>query len=57
MTVDLSTQKGEDADSKGIQEIELVSQLKNLKNAIAADESMFVLTILEKNIETRSLFS
>ena len=55
MTVDLSTQKW--VDSKGIQEIELVPHLKNPKNAIVANERMFVLKILEKNIETRSLFS
>ena len=56
MTVDLSTQKGVDADSKGIQEIELVPHLTNPKNAIVANELMFVLTTLEKNIEARSLF-
>ena len=46
-----------DADPKVIQQIEFVGQLKNLENAIVANESMFVLTVLEKIKETRLKFS
>ena len=46
-----------DADPKVIQQIEFVGQLKNLENAIVANESMFVLTVLEKIKETRNKVS
>ena len=46
-----------DADPKVIQRIEFVGQLKNLENAIVANESMFVLTVLEKIKETRNKVS
>ena len=42
-----------DADPKAIQQIEFVGQLKNPNDAIVANESMFVLTFLEKIKETR----
>ena len=48
ITVDLSRQKELDADSKAIQQIEFVGQLKKLNNANDNSESMFALTILEK---------
>ena len=56
---DLSRQKELDADSKAIQEIEFVGQLRKLDandNAIDVagnDQSLFVLTILKKNKEMR----
>ena len=53
IAVDLSRQKELDADPKAIQQIEFIRQLKNPENAIVANESMFVLTILEKIKETR----
>ena len=46
-----------DADPKAIQPIEFVEQLKNPHNEIVANESMFVLTIVEKNKEPRLKFS
>ena len=49
IVVDLSRQKELDAYQKGIQKIELVGQFKIPDNVVAANESMFVLTILEKN--------
>ena len=54
IAVDLSRQKELDADPKAIQQIEFDGQLKNV-DGINADgtQSMFVLTILEKNKETR----
>ena len=57
VAVDLSKQKELDADPKAIQQIELVGQLKNDNNQIVANESMFVLTILEKMKEARLKFS
>ena len=57
IAVDLSRQRQLDADSKAIQQIEIVGQLKKLDAAAAADddddESMFILTILVKIKETR----
>ena len=49
IAVDLSSQKELDTDSKSIEQIEFVGQLKNV-DGINADgaESMFILTILEK---------
>ena len=52
IAVDLSWQKELDADPKAIQQIEFVGQLKKLDDDDGV-ESMFVLTILEKNKETR----
>ena len=54
IAVDLSSQKELDTDPKAIQQIEFVGQLKKLDgdgNTTDADndQSMFVLTILEKN--------
>ena len=54
MTTDLSRQKELDTDPKAVQQIEFVGQLKNPGNAIVANDSMFVLTILEKS-EKRDL--
>ena len=50
VTVDLSRQKKLDTDSKAIQHIEFVGQLKNI-DKINADraESMFVSTIKKKS--------
>ena len=45
IAVDLSRQKELDADPKGIQQIELVRQLKHPDDALVANESMLVLTI------------
>ena len=45
IAVELSRQKELDADSKAIQQIEFVGQLKNLNGAIAAGEVMFFLKI------------
>ena len=50
-------QKELDTDPKAIQQIDFVEQLKNPGDAVAANESMFVLTILEKIKETRLKFS
>ena len=61
--VHLSRQKELDVDPKAIQQIEFVGQLKNLDaddNATDAgdnDQSIFVLTVLEKIKETRLRFS
>ena len=46
IAVELSRQKELDADSKAIQQIEFVGQLKNLNGAIVAGEVMFFLKIL-----------
>ena len=46
---DLSRQKESDDDPKAIHQIEFVGQLKNPDDSVVANESMFVLTILEKN--------
>ena len=53
----MSRQKELDADTKAIQQIKIVGQLKNPDNASVESESMFVLTILEKIKETRLKFS
>ena len=45
IAVELSRQKELDADSKAIQQIEFVGQLKNLNGAVAAGEVMFFLKI------------
>ena len=61
MAIDLSRQKELDTDPKAIQQIEFIGLLKKLDddgNAIDAgnDQSMFVLTSLEKIKETRLKF-
>ena len=53
IAVDLNRQRELDADPKAIQQIQFVRQLKNPDYAIVANESMFVLAILEKVKETR----
>ena len=53
IAVDLSRQKELDSDPKAIQQIEFVGQLKNSDDQIVANESMLVLTILEKIKERR----
>ena len=57
IVVDLSRQKELDAYQKGIQKIELVGQFKIPANVVAANESMFVLTILEKIRKGIKVFS
>ena len=57
IVINLSRQKELDADSKAIQQIEFVGQLKKLNADNNNDESMSVLTILEKINETRSKLS
>ena len=54
----MSQQKELDADPKAIQQIELAGQLKNT-DVVNADgeQSLFVLTILEKIKEARLKFS
>ena len=52
LAVDLSRQKELDADPKALQQTEYVRQLKNRDNAVVANESMFVLTILEQGSVT-----
>ena len=47
IVADLSRQKELDVDPKAIQQKEFVGQLKNSDDAVVANESMFVLTILE----------
>ena len=50
---DGSRQNELDVDPKSIQQIEFFGQLKDPDDAAVANESMFVLTILEKVRETR----
>ena len=57
IAVDLKRQKESNADPKAIQQIAFVGQLKKLNNANNNPESMFILTILEKNKEPRLKFS
>ena len=62
IAVDLSRQTKLHADPKGIQEIEIVGQLKQLDingnaTAVGNDQSMTVLMILEKIKEMRLTFS
>ena len=49
IAVNLSKQEELDADPKAIQQIEFIWRLLNKSNQIIASESIFVLTILEKN--------
>ena len=53
----MSRQKELDANPKTIQRIEFVRQLNNPDINIVPNESMFVLTVLEKNKETILKFS
>ena len=58
IAVDLNRQKELDTDPKAVQQVQLVGQLKKLDgdgNATDAgnDQSLFILTILEKIKETR----
>ena len=54
----MSQQNELDADPKAIQQIELAGQLKNTDGVNAdGEQSMFVLTILEKIKEARLKFS
>ena len=53
IAIDLSRQKELDADSKAIQQMRFIGQLKKLDNTNTNDESMFTLTILENIKETR----
>ena len=53
LAIDLSRQKELDADSKAIQQMGFIGQLKKLDNTNTNDESMFTLTILENIKETR----
>ena len=46
IAIDLSRKKELDADPKAIQQIKFVGQLKNPDSAVAANESIFVLTVL-----------
>ena len=58
IAVDLRRQKELDVDSKAIQQIELVGQLKTADGINANEtQNMFVLTVLEKIEETRLKFS
>ena len=47
------TNKKIDTDSKAIQQTEFAEKIKNLNNAIIANESMFFLTFLGKIKKTR----
>ena len=47
------TDKKIDTDSKAIQQPEFAEKIKNLNNAIIANESMFFLTFLGKIKKTR----
>ena len=57
IAIDISRQKELDIDPKAIQQIQFVGKLKISDNEIVANESMFVLTILEKIKEARLKFS
>ena len=62
IAVNLNRQKQLDADPKAIQQIELIGQLKRLDDDgntrdAGADQSMSVLTVLEKIQERRFKFS
>ena len=57
IAIDFSRQKELDGYPKSIQQIEFVGKLKNPDHAIVANESMFVLTILERIKGTRLTFS
>ena len=57
IAADLSRQKELDADSKAVQQIELVGKLLRENNQVIANEYMFLLTTLEKTKETKLKFS
>ena len=57
IAVNLSRQKDLDADPKAIRQTEFVGQLKKRNSANNNAESVFVLTISEKNKETRLKYS
>ena len=57
IAVDLSRQKELNSDPKAIQQIEFVGKLQSPNNEIVANQSMFVLAILEKTKETKLRFS
>ena len=57
IAADLSRQKELDADSKAVQQIELVGKLLRENNQVIANEYMFLLTLLEKTKETKLKFS
>ena len=53
IAIDLSKQKELDDDLKAIQQIEFIRQLKNSEDEAFANESIFVIKILEKTKEKR----
>ena len=57
ITVNLCRQKELDVDRKSVQKIEFIWQLKNPADEIVADESMFLLVILEKKRNEIETFS
>ena len=57
IAADLSRQKELDADSKAVQQIELVGKFLRENNQVIANEYMFLLTTLEKTKETKLKFS
>ena len=57
MAFDLRRQKELETDPKVIQQIKFTGQLKNPDNETFANESIFVLIILEKIKETSLMFS
>ena len=57
MAFDLSRQKELETDPKAIQQNKFIGQLKNPDNETFANESIFVLIILEKIKETKLKFS
>ena len=57
IAANLSRQKELDADSKAVQQIELVGKLLRENNQVIANEYMFLLTTLEKTKETKLKFS
>ena len=53
IAIELSKQKELDDDLKAIQQIEFIRQLKNSEDEVFANESIFVINILEKTKEKR----
>ena len=56
IVVDLSGQKELDSDPNGIMQIVFVGELRNADDATFNNESMFVLTVLEKIKEATLTF-
>ena len=56
LATDLSGRKELDPDPKAIQNTESVGHLKNPNDTIVANESMFVLSVLEKSRKRGSNF-